>query len=134
MLKTTDLRKAYKQLGLSDDGRLDAYIAVANPTLNKAELYACSVLPFGASASVGAFCRTHGLWHIAVALLWFHWSIYCDDVFPVSEAESAKHMDMCISSFFAALGWDISSDKDLELRFLCESLGCADLHEVRRTL
>ena len=80
MIKTTDLRKAYKQLGLSDDGRLDAYIAVANPTLKKAEVYACSVLPFGASASVGAFCRTsHALWHMAVVLLQFHWSIYCDD-------------------------------------------------------
>ena len=32
LIKTTDLRKAYKQLGLSSDGRLDAYIAVANAT------------------------------------------------------------------------------------------------------
>ena len=80
--KPMNLRKAYKQLGLSDDGRLDAYIAVANPTLKKAEVYACSILPFGASASVGAFCRTsHALWHMAVVLLQFHWSIHCDDFF-----------------------------------------------------
>ena len=124
MLKTTDLRKAYKQLGLSDDGRLDAYIAVANPALGKAELYACSVLPFGASASVGAFCRTsHALWHIAVVLLWFHWSIYCDDFFPVSEQQSAKHMDVCIASYFSVLGWEISSDKDLNFDFFAKVLG-----------
>ena len=124
MLKTTDLRKAYKQLGLSDDGRLDAYIAVANPALKKAELYACSVLPFGASASVGAFCRTsHALWRIAVVLLWFHWSIYCDDFFRVSEQQSAKHIDMCIASYFSVLGWEISSDKDLNFDFFAKVLG-----------
>ena len=124
MIKTTDLRKAYKQLGLSDDGRLDAYIAVANPASKRAELYACSVLPFGASASVGAFCRTsHALWHIAVVLLLFHWSIYCDDFFPVSEQQSAKHMDMCIASYFSVLGWEISSDKDLNFDFFAKVLG-----------
>ena len=124
MIKTTDLRKAYKQLGLSDDGRLDAYIAVANPTLKKAEVYACSVLPFGASASVGGFCRTsHALWRMAVVLLEFHWSIYCDDFFPVSEQQSAKHMDMCIASYFSVLGWEISSDKDLSFDFFAKVLG-----------
>ena len=124
VIKTTDLRKAYKQLGLSNDGRLDAYIAVANPGSKKAEVYACSVLPFGASASVGAFCRTsHALWHMAVVLLQFHWSIYCDDFFPVSEQQSAKHMDMCIASYFSVLGWEISSDKDLNFDFFAKVLG-----------
>ena len=124
MIKTTDLRKAYKQLGLSDDGRLDAYIAVANPASKEAEVYACSVLPFGASASVGAFCRTsHALWHMAVVLLRFHWSIYCDDYFSVSEPQSAKHMDMCIASYFSVLGWEISSDKDLKFDHFAKVLG-----------
>ena len=124
LIKTTDLRKAYKQLGLSSDGRLDAYIAVANPSSKEAEVYACSVLPFGASASVGAFCRTsHALWHMAVVLLKFHWSIYCDDFFPVSEQRSAKHMDMCIASFFSVLGWEISSDKDLNFDSFAKVLG-----------
>ena len=52
----------------------------------------------------------------------FHWSIYCDDYFLVSEADSAKRVDMCINSFFAVLGWEISSDKDLKYDFFAEVL------------
>ena len=124
VIKTTDLHKAYKQLELSNDGRLDAYITVANPSSKEAEVYACSVLPFGASASVGAFCSaSHALWHMAVVLVQFHWSIYRDDFFPVSEQQSAKHMDLCIASYFLILGWEISSDEDLNFESFAKVLG-----------
>ena len=55
VLKTTDLKKAYKQLGVSTDALKDNFLAVENPATGLREVYGCTVLPFGACAAVAAF-------------------------------------------------------------------------------
>ena len=53
------------------------------------------------------------VWHLGCSLLLFHWTVYYDDFFSVTEKESAKHCEMCLSGFFALMGWGISADKEL---------------------
>ena len=109
VLKSKDLRKAFKQLALSSEGALDGYLCVGNPATGKVEVFSSSVLPFGGSASVTAFCRTsHALWYAGTVLLWLHWSVYFDDYLVTCEASVSKHCDLVLSSFFALLGWGIS--------------------------
>ena len=57
VLKATDLRKAYKQLGVSENALLDSHLAVANPATGRAEVYMSKVLPFGSCSAVNGFCR-----------------------------------------------------------------------------
>lgn len=72
LLRTIDLRKAYKQLPLSEAALGDAYICVLNPRTGVPELYQSQVLPFGAKPSVlgGDMVRgTDPLAHPLVRLL-----------------------------------------------------------------
>ena len=78
--RTIDLRKAYKQLPLSEEALHDAYICVMNPDTREPEAYLSRVLPFGSRPSVTGFCRTsHCLWFLGVKLFLLHWSCYFDD-------------------------------------------------------
>ena len=75
--KAIDLRKAYKQLAISEVALGDGNLAVLNPGTGKPEAFKCYVLPFGARAAVQAFCRcSHALWHIGVTLIGIHWTCY----------------------------------------------------------
>ena len=123
-VKTTDLRKAYKQLGVSEEGLIDNYICVTHPDTLMPEVYSCKVLPFGACAAVSAFCRVSmAVWHLGCEFLWLHWSVYYDDFFSVTEPQSAAHCDLCIAGLFSLLGWDISKDKELPFSTLARVLG-----------
>ena len=67
LARTVALRKAYKQLPLSDNALRDSYICVFNPATGEPEIYQCLVLPFGAKPSVMGFCRTClALWWLGV--------------------------------------------------------------------
>ena len=68
--KAIDLRKAYKQLAISEVALGDGNLAVLNPATGRPEAFKCYVLPFGARAAVQAFCRcSHALWFIGVSFL-----------------------------------------------------------------
>ena len=96
LLKTTDLKKAYKQLGVSADALKDNFFAVDNQYTGKKEIYGCTVLPFGACAAVAAFCRTSmAVWYLGCTILLFYWAVFYDDFFSVTELESAQHGEMC---------------------------------------
>ena len=124
VLKSKDLRKAFKQLALSSEGVLDGYLCVGNPATGKVEVFSSSVLPFGGSASVTGFCRTsHALWYAGTVLLWLHWSVYFDDYLVTCEASVSKHCDLVLSSFFALLGWGISEEKEAEFATAAKVLG-----------
>ncbi|CAE7430324.1 GIP [Symbiodinium sp. CCMP2456] len=124
MLKIIDLLKAYKQLGISSDALQDAFLSVPNPETGAPNVYECLVLPFGAAASVAAFCRTTmSLWHLGCALLLLHWTVFYDDFIVVNEKSSAKHCELVLSSFWSLLGWSVSRDKETEFAYFARALG-----------
>ena len=55
--KAFDLRKAYKNLPLSQDALADAYICVYSKERGRPLAFQSHVLPFGARAAVMGFCR-----------------------------------------------------------------------------
>ncbi|CAE7799792.1 unnamed protein product [Symbiodinium sp. CCMP2592] len=100
LLRTIDLRKAYKQLPLSER------------------------LPFGAKPSVQGFCRASGaIWAVGQALLHIHWSVFFDDYVVVASPEEKGHLDLVLRSYFALIGWETSDEKDAGFKSVAKALG-----------
>ena len=136
LARTVDLRKAYKQLPLSDNALRDSYICVFNPGTGEPEIYQCLVLPFGAKPSVMGFCRTSlALWWLGVKVFWFHWTVYFDDFVLVCSALESKHLDLLQNAFFCLMGWETSAEKDVGFSTVARALGVEiDLAECRLNL
>ena len=132
--KAIDLRKAYKQLAISELALGDGNLAVLNPETGKPEAFKCYVLPFGARAAVQAFCRcSHALWYIGVTLFGIHWTCYFDDFLIIEEREICRHSSMVAECFFKLLGWATSEEKDAGFLSIARVLGvCVDLSDTRR--
>ena len=123
-LRTIDLRKAYKQLPLSEDALLDAHICVHNPHTGLPEIFQTRVLPFGARPAVQGFCRTSAaLWWLGTTLFRLHWTIFFDDFTLVGEAAECVHLDFVQAGFFQLLGWETSKEKDSGFSSLAKALG-----------
>ena len=123
--KCWDLAAAYKQIPLSDEAYdLDSYIVVYNPETGCPEIFQQAVLPFGSVASVTAFLRCAvGIWTIGSKLLKLAWTSYFDDFLSLTTTDLAKHTDMCISTFFHLLGWELSAEKLVPYADCCKVLG-----------
>ena len=130
---TIDLRKAYKQLPVSEASLNDCFLCVHDPSQNAPAVYRTRVLPFGARAAVNGFCRCSlALFHLGVSLLQLHWSCYFDDFFLVAAAEESEHIHFIQSGFFSLLGWATSSEKDSGFNCLARVLGvCVSFSEIR---
>ncbi|CAE7356169.1 RE1, partial [Symbiodinium sp. KB8] len=123
-LKVIDLLKAYKQLGLSVDALQDSFLCVPNPATGKPCVHMCHVLPFGAAASVAAFCRTTmSLWYLGCATLLVHWTVFYDDFIVVNEAASTKHCELVLRNLWSLLGWSVAQDKETEFDYFARALG-----------
>ena len=125
LAKCWDLAAAYKQIPLSDEAyEMDSYIIVYNPDSDRPEVFQQAVLPFGSVASVTAFLRcAMGLWVIGSRLLKLTWASYFDDFLSLTTNGLAKHTDLCISTFFHLMGWDLSTDKLVPYAECCKVLG-----------
>ena len=123
--KCWDLASAYKQIPLSDEAyEMDSYIVVYNPHSGQAEIFQQAVLPFGSVASVTAFLRCAvGIWTIGSRLLKLAWTSYFDDFLNLTTEGLTRHTDLCISTFFHLLGWDLSTDKLVPYDECCKVLG-----------
>ena len=111
--KTIDLRKAYKNLPVSERAMSDSHLLIFEPGANKPLVYRSKVLVFGARASVLGFCRTAvGLWAVGVRLLFLHWTQYFDDFFMVGGPGEDRHLDMAQRLLFQILGWETSVEKE----------------------
>ena len=124
VMRTTDLRKAYKQLGLASSALNDAYLCVFNPKTKSPEAYKCRVLPFGARAAVHGFCRSaYSLWFLGTVGLKLHWTDYFDDYVTVATAEEAKHVGLITDALFSLVGWATSEEKDQGFQAHAKELG-----------
>ena len=124
LCKTIDLRKACKNLPLSEHALLDSYICVRLPASGAPEAYQTLVLPFGARAAVMGFCRTsYAIWRIGDTIFHLHWAVYFDDFFLVAEVHEAGHVKMAQSLLFLLIGWETSSEKEAEFDAILRALG-----------
>ena len=124
VMRTIDLRKAYKQLPLSERALQDAYICVLNPHSGEPELFQSQVLPFGSKSSVQGFCRTsYAIWAIGLGLLSLHWSVYFDDYVVIGTPKERDHLDLVLHSFFTLIGWETSAEKDAGFSAVAKALG-----------
>ena len=123
--KCWDLAAAYKQIPLSDEAyEMDSYIVVYNPETDRPEVFQQAVLPFGSVASVTAFLRcAMGLWIIGCRVLKLAWTSYFDDFLSLTTASLARHTDLCVSTFFHLMGWELSTDKLMPYAECCKVLG-----------
>ena len=80
--RTFDLKSAYRQLGLSAEGRALAVLKVFDPTDQEVKLFRANVLPFGAVRSVHSFLRVaRAIWWIGVFGASLMWTSFFDDLF-----------------------------------------------------
>ena len=122
--RTIDLRKAYKQLPISERSLSDSFLSVLNPRTDQPEIYCSKVLPFGARAAVQGFCRvSSALFWIGVVVMLFQWTCFYDDFFLVGSDAEAKHLDLMQKGFFALLGWATLDEKGEELKAVARALG-----------
>lgn len=124
LTKTVDLRKAYKQLPVSEASLEDSYLCGKDPVSGDPKLFQCRVLPFGARAAVAGFCRTsHAIWYVGTSILLLHWSVYFDDFVIVEDARSAKHCECIVNGLFSLLGWETSEEKGGTFESSAKALG-----------
>ena len=107
-----DLRKAYRQLGVSSSHLDFSWIAVWSPVEARPKYFRMESLPFGATASVAAFLRTSAaIKTIGAGMAAIVWTAFFDDFICVCKQEDADATDMAVRHLFQALGWSISEDK-----------------------
>ena len=123
-LRTIDLRKADKQLPISEDSLLDSHLCVRNPHTGRQEAYQSLILPFGARAAVQGFYRcSFFIWKLGVQLLQLHWTLFFDDFLVVGRSDESSRLQLICNSLFALLGWEVSEEKDAGFEACAKALG-----------
>ena len=125
-VRTFDLKSAYRQVGLSEDGRRYAYLKVFNPREGKFSLFQSTVLPFGAIRSVHSFLRlSRALWWLGVVGLKLMWTSFYDDFICFTPKALERNAEQAIVSLFRLTGWLFaeSGDKCKPFDTSCEALG-----------
>ena len=110
--RSYDLKKAYRQIGISSDHLKFSWICVWCPADTAPRLFRMDSMPFGATASVGAFLRlSQALKCLGISQAALVWSSFYDDFVCVCPAAASKQVDRMIRLMFQALGWRLSTDE-----------------------
>eukprot|EP00435_Cladocopium_sp_Y103_P044234 s1937_g12.t1 len=116
--KTYDMRKAYRQVAISEPHLDFAWIVVWNPVLGKPALFRMQTMPFGATASVGAFLRlSQAIKMIGICLGGLVWSSFYDDFVCVCKSGTEIQTDRMVRLLFQSLGWELSKDEEKDKPF-----------------
>ena len=132
--KTYDMRKAYRQIAIREDHLDLAWISVWDPTKGSPSVFRMESMPFGATASVGAFLRiSQAVKRIGISLCGLVWSSFFDDFLCVCREGTQTQTDRMVRLLFKTLGWRLSEDAEKDLPFATRfhALGVEfDLSEV----
>eukprot|EP00435_Cladocopium_sp_Y103_P042438 s2135_g11.t1 len=124
--RSYDLRKAYRQIGISEGHLKFAWISVWSPDDACAKLFRMDSMPFGATASVGAFLRlSQALKCLGISSAALVWSSFYDDFVCICPLRAAKQVDRMVRLLFQVLGWQLSTDesKDQDFGKVFQALG-----------
>ena len=128
VVRTFDLKSAYRQVGLSQKGRDYACLRVFDPSIGRVRFFRSRVLPFGAIRSVHTFLRlSRALWWIGVVGCKLLWTSFYDDFISYSRPSLATNTEAAVGVLFHLLGWAFAEDGDKCAPFAdsCEALGVA---------
>ena len=126
MARTFDLSSAYRQVGLSSEGRRVGYVPVYNPEGQRWEIFQAQVLPFGAVKSVHSFLRlARAVWWLGVVGCRLMWSSFYDDYIVFSPPSLSRSAELTAGSLFKLLGWVFAEEgrKSKPFDIQCEALG-----------
>ena len=113
-----DLCKAYRQIGICEDHLKFAWIAVWDPFNSMPQLFRMESMPFGATASVGAFLRvSQALKCLGITRAALVWSSFYHDLVCVCPEDASAQVDRMIRLFFQMLGWQLSTDETKDVAF-----------------
>ena len=124
--RTFDLSSAYRQVGLSLEGRNVAYVRVYDPHEKCWKIFQAQVLPFGAVKSVHSFLRLpRAIWWLGVVGCKLMWSSFYDDYIVFSQRCLARSSELTAASLFKLLGWLFAEEgkKSRPFDVQCEALG-----------
>ena len=112
------LKKAYRQLAVSDKDSRYAWISVWDPTSGEPKLFNMKALPFGGTASVASFLRfSRALKELGVRALSLLWLSFYDDFVIVCRPGDEDHTDRIVRHFFKSFGWVLSEDDEKNVGF-----------------
>ena len=113
-----DLRKAYRQIGISPDHLHYAWMSVWDPFGLEAKLFRMESMPFGATASVAAFLRlSQALKCLGITEAVLVWSSFYDDFVCLCPEDAAQQVDRMVRLLFQSLGWTLSTDESKDVAF-----------------
>ena len=121
-----DLRKAYRQIGVKPEHLHLAWISVFDPSDQKAKVFRMESMPFGASASVGAFLRLSlAIKVLGIVSCSLVWSSFYDDFVCICKDGTEQQTDRMVRMLFSCLGWTLSTDpsKDVDFSTSFQALG-----------
>ena len=125
-VRTFDLKSAYRQVGLSAEGRDFAFLKVYNPKQRRFDLFQSTVLPFGAVRSVHSFLRlSRAIWWIGVVGMGLMWTSFYDDFICATPEYLAINAEQSSVALFKLTGWLFAEEGDKCRPFghSCEALG-----------
>ena len=109
VVRTSDLRAAYKQFTLSAADREILRIGVCQPGRTEPSIFGLNALPFGAMGSVAGFLRiSHALWFIGAAALGLCWTAFYDDFSVLAREELLHSTSSACELLFRLLGIDFA--------------------------
>ena len=116
--KTYDMEKAYRQIAIREDHLDLAWIAVWDPNKSHPALFRMESMPFGATASVGAFLRlSQAIKCVGISLCGLVWSSFFDDFVCICKEGTQIQTDRMVRLLFKTLGWKLSEDPEKDLPF-----------------
>ena len=126
LVRTFDLKSAYRQIGLHHEGREAAYVAVYCPVKKTSFFFQALVLPFGATRSVHSFLRlARSIWWLGVTLLSIIWTSFYDDYIVFNPPQLEKSTGSAVSSPLRLLRWIFATEGNKAAPFSpsCKALG-----------
>ncbi len=104
--RTFDLKSAYRQIGLSPEGRKKACLSVYDPHEKCPKLFRLRVLPFGALRSVHSFLRlSRALWFVGASGLKIMWANFYDDFVVITPKALSHSTSLAVEALFKLTGW-----------------------------
>ena len=123
LLKTVDLKSAYKQLAVHPDHQAACVVTIKDPCSSEVRGYISRVLPFGAGASVTAFNRVARLIQRILQEARAINFNYFDD-YPLLELSALRgSCDKVVHSVLSLLGFECALEKEQQFGHSADLLG-----------
>ena len=111
VIKTCDLKAAYKQVGIKPQSSPFAHVCVYSPQHRCPMVFRSIAMPFGACQSVPGVLRlSRALWFVACVALQVINTNFFDDYVLISEEATSKSASQAFENLLRLLGWSFDQE------------------------